>query len=239
MNGREVADRERLYRAVLAAVTLLIFLGLTFAVLSLPPHAGGLADKVTAELAATGVGNPVTATLLHFRGYDTLLELTVLLLALIAIRAIRRGASSLPRPGGEILAVLAGLQAPTMILIAGYLLWSGADAPGGAFQAGALLAAAGVLLILAGFQMPRSIGGLPIRAGLAVGVAVFVGLGSVGILAGGAFLDYPGLGGGAITLVLEVGATVAIGLALLEMFSSVLRGSRSRGNASQAKDQRL
>jgi len=235
MNGGEFSAGIRLPRALLALVMLVIFAGLIFAILSLPPGSRGLGEQLDGGLAATGVGNPVTATLLYFRGYDTLLELAVLLLALIAIRAIRRSDSSPQRPGGEILAVLAGLQAPTMILIAGYLLWSGADAPGGAFQAGAVLAAAGVLLVLAGVQLPQRPAGLALRAGLVAGLAVFVGLGIAGVLAGGVFLDHSGLGGRAVTLILEGSATVSIGLVLLEMFRSVLSGSSSRGKASRQK----
>lgn len=234
----EHSSRDQPYRVIIAGISILILAGLTLAILTLPPVAGGLADAVDARLAATHIGNPVTATLLYFRGYDTLLELAVLLLALMAIRAIRRGDSSLQRPGGEILAVLVGLQAPTMILIAGYLLWSGADAPGGAFQAGAVLAAAGVLLILAGVRLPRLSESLSLRVGLAAGLAVFLGLGIVSILAGGAFLDYSRLGGGVITLILEGSATLSIGLLLLEMFRSVLGGSRSRGTNSRAKGKR-
>lgn len=237
MNVGEPDARNPLYRVLLAGVTISIFLGLTFAILSLPPDAAGLAERVDAELAATGVRNSVTATLLHFRGYDTLLELAVLLLALIAIRAIRRGEASPPRPGGEILTVLAGLQAPAMILVAGYLLWAGADAPGGAFQAGAVLAAAGVLLVLAGVQLPQRTDGLQFRVGLIAGLAVFVGLGIAGVLASSAFLDYSRLGVRVVTLVLEGGATVSIGLVLLEMFRSVLGGSRAPRKASRSMGQ--
>lgn len=235
MNGSEVSAGVRLRRALLALVMLGIFVGLTFAVLSLPPGGRGLGEQVDGGLAATGVGNPVTATLLYFRGYDTFLELAVLLLALIAIRAIRRSDSSPQRPGGEILGVLAGLLAPTMILIAGYLLWSGTDAPGGAFQAGAVLAAAGVLLVLAGIQLPQRPASLALRAGLVAGLAVFIGLGIAGVLAGGVFLDRSGLGGGAVTLILEGSATVTIGLVLLEMFRSVLSGGSSRDKAPRQK----
>ena len=39
---------------------------------------------VAAHLAESGVTHPVTAVLLNYRGYDTLLEIAVLLLALLA-----------------------------------------------------------------------------------------------------------------------------------------------------------
>ncbi len=55
--------------------------GLAYAVLSLPPVATGLKEAVADQLAQSGVSNPVTAVLLSFRGYDTLHEMGVLLLA--------------------------------------------------------------------------------------------------------------------------------------------------------------
>lgn len=50
--------------------------------------AGRLAQEVTANLAESGVSNPVTAVLLNFRAYDTLLELAVLLAAALGILAL-------------------------------------------------------------------------------------------------------------------------------------------------------
>ncbi len=41
---------------------------------------------------------------------------------------------------------------PLLIMIGGYLLWAGANAPGGAFQSGALFGAAGVLMQLGGLN---------------------------------------------------------------------------------------
>jgi hypothetical protein len=47
-----------------------------------------LAGQVLARIGESGVSNPVTAVLLNFRGYDTLLELAVLLAALLGILAL-------------------------------------------------------------------------------------------------------------------------------------------------------
>lgn len=235
MSGGKAWALRRLSHAALVLIITLIFAGLVLAVVALPPGAAGLSEEVNAELARTGVRNPVTATLLNFRSYDTLLEIAVLLLAVTAIRALRPGDLSAMRPGGEILAFLSHILAPVMILIAGYLLWSGPDAPGGAFQAGAILAAAGVLLILAGRQMPLRDEGLPIRLGLAIGLAVFVAVGITGMLLVGAFLDYPQHNAANIVLILEVGASVSIALALLDMFLSVLCSGNAGSTTPVAK----
>ena len=137
--------------------------GLGYAVLSLPDQAIELKGLVEANLQASGVSNPVTAVLLNFRGYDTLLEMAVLLLALIGVWSLgatpmRRGADP-----GPVLSVLVHGLVPMMILVAGYLLWAGAHAPGGAFQAGAVLAASGVLLLLTGKRLTVRLMGRPLR----------------------------------------------------------------------------
>ncbi|MDF1529204.1 MAG: DUF4040 domain-containing protein, partial [Sedimenticola sp.] len=64
---------------------ILIVLGLGYALLSLPEIADGLTLNVKEKMAQSGVKNPVTAVLLNFRGYDTLLEMVVLLLALLSV----------------------------------------------------------------------------------------------------------------------------------------------------------
>lgn len=225
MSSSKTGAWQRLSRVALVVVVMLIFAGLALTVVTLPPSAAGLSAKVTAELDGTGVSNPVTATLLNFRSYDTLLEIAVLLLAVTANRALRTSNLSLMRPGGDILSFLSRIQVPVMIMIAGYLLWAGADAPGGAFQAGAILAAAGVLLILAGRQLPLREEGLPMRLGLAIGLAVFIAVGIAGLSVADAFFAYPQHGTMNIVLLLEISASVSVALALLDMFLSVLQSS--------------
>lgn len=220
---------RRLARVALGLAISLIFAGLVRVVVALPPGATGLSDDAMAALTHTGVLNPVTATLLNYRSYDTLLEVAVLLLAVTAIRALCRGDLATIRPGGEILASLSHILTPVMILIAGYLLWSGTDAPGGAFQAGAILAAAGVLLSLAGRQLPLRRDGLTIRLGLAVALAAFVVVDLAGMLVAQVFFEYPRRNAAFIVLFLEICATVSVALALLEMFLSILR-SDNAGN---------
>ena len=60
---------------------------------------------------------------------------------------------------------------PLLLVTAGYLLWAGAQQPGGAFQAGALLASASVLLRLSGRPGAGLPGPRPLRWLLAGGVA--------------------------------------------------------------------
>ncbi len=219
---------------LLRLAVLVVFGGLVFGVAHLPPAGRGLTDAVEAQMAATGVANRVTATLLNFRAYDTLLEMTVLLVAVVAVLAIRRGAPPKHEPPGEVLAALAHVQVPLMILVAAYLLWSGSDVPGGAFQAGAMLGAAGILFVLAGGDVPRSLDGRAARVGLILGVGLFIVFGVTGLLRGVALLTYPAQGAGAVILALEAGATLSVAIALFEMFRSVLRGGSVRAAGAEA-----
>jgi len=84
------------------------------AVLHLDPLHPGLVHLVSANLDSAGAENPVTAVLLNFRAYDTLLESMVLLAALIAIWSLppdafwggRPGLRQHVRPDGVLVAVL-------------------------------------------------------------------------------------------------------------------------------------
>jgi multisubunit Na+/H+ antiporter MnhB subunit len=192
-----------------------VIAGLTWLVAMLAVEAPGLAPWVTKRLPESGVEHPVTAVLLNFRGYDTLLEVAVLMLALLGAAA----AGSVPQaPGGAtarapVFQALTRNLVPLIVLVAGYLLWRGADAPGGAFQAGALLAGAGVLLNLGGRWRPPAHAW--VRALSAAGFALFLALGLGTMLAGGHFLEYPRDAAGALILLIELVLTASIGLILL------------------------
>lgn len=220
-NRHERAHEElpRGARALLSLALLGLFAGLARAVLSLSP-APGLADAVGARLAESGVSHPVTAVLLNFRGYDTLLELAVLLLALIGTWSVRRAHRCAGNVPGPLLRQLPGLLAPLMVLIAGYLLWAGAHAPGGAFQAGSLLGGVGILLCLSGHSMPDWVQGWPLRLVALLGVAVFVILGvGVAALPSGGPLDWPPDAAKTLILGIELAAMLSIGVILAALFA--------------------
>jgi multisubunit Na+/H+ antiporter MnhB subunit len=181
------------------------------------PDPARLADDVAAALDASGVINPVTAILLNFRAYDTLLELAVLLAALLGILALGPERAAYPGAGPALAGLTHGLV-PLLLLVSGYLLWVGAHAPGGAFQAGAMLAGAAVMLRLSG--RPRA--GLPegatLRLVAVAGVGVFMAVGLALMLAGRPFLGYPPGWAGTLILLIETAATLAIAATLALAF---------------------
>ncbi|EXI91108.1 MAG: putative monovalent cation/H+ antiporter subunit B [Candidatus Accumulibacter sp. BA-94] len=198
-------------------------LALGWSMLDLPATAVKLPVEVKAQLAVSGVAHPVTAVLLNFRGYDTLLEIAVLLLALLAILALPQATSSVERcPASAnrmnpMLQTVARLLVPLMVLVAGYVLWAGAYRPGGAFQAGAVLAGAGVLLHLAGLLPPWTSPGRALRVGLAFGLLVFIAV-AAAVMLQGTLLQYPPAWAGALILLIEAGLTVSLALVLAGLY---------------------
>src|SRR5262249_41986959 len=81
----EAARPGPLLRTVAAILSVTVAAGLAVALLFLSGPAPTLAPLAAANLAATGVGNPVTAVLMAYRAMDTLLEKVVLMLALIGV----------------------------------------------------------------------------------------------------------------------------------------------------------
>ncbi len=203
-------------RSLIIAVTLTV-LGIYLAWVLVDSVTGQtdarLADLALARVPESGVSNPVTAVLLNFRAYDTLLELAVLLAAILGIWST---GSAVPGfvPAGPVLSSLTASVVPLLVLTSGYMLWVGGHAPGGAFQAGALLGAAGVILRLSG----RPNAGLPplpwLRVGTVLGVLVFTlaALALMGVGAG--FLTFPLAVAKWLILAIETAATLAIGAAL-------------------------
>lgn len=194
-----VAERPgagvRLAAALLAAT---VAAGLAAGVLLLPDPAPTLAPAAAAELADTGLGNPVTAVLMAYRAMDTLLEKVVLLLALVGVWSLapdrlwggRPGARHRAHPDG-VLAFLARLLPPVGIVLGVYILWVGADHPGGAFPGGTILAAMWLLVMMAGLADAPPVGLARLRLVLVAGPIVFLAVGLAGIWLAGAFLAYP------------------------------------------------
>lgn len=188
---------------------------LSWAVLSLPAKRTGLSAESLLKLPESGVSNPVTAVLLNYRGYDTLLEIGVLLLAVVGVWSLRRG----DWPAGDLrgrplLMSLLRILLPVLVLASGYLLWIGAFAPGGAFQSGALLGGALVLALLGGLLRSFLQRERVLRLALGLGVLVFATVCAVTKLLTGGLLQYPAGSGGTWILVIESAALISIGLTL-------------------------
>ncbi|MFO1146803.1 MAG: hydrogenase subunit MbhD domain-containing protein [Alsobacter sp.] len=219
----EGAPLGREARAVVAVAAAIVGVAVAWALLTLPDPAPSLAPAAVANMPATGLGNAVTAVLIAYRSLDTLLETIVLVLAVVGLWALapqgswggpgRLRLASAPAP----LVFLARALPPVGVLAGIYLFWEGANAPGGAFQGGTVLAAMAVLAMLAGLAaVPRMDAGW-LRWSLVFGAGLFTLVGFLGVLTGGSFLAFPDVATKPVILAVEAGLTfsIAAGLAML------------------------
>jgi multisubunit Na+/H+ antiporter MnhB subunit len=224
---------RRLRRTATAVVVGVIGTGLGLAVLAVPAQPGGLTREVLDNLGASGVQQPVTAVLLNFRLYDTWLELGVLVVVTFALLSLLQEADlrrlrQLPA-SNLVLTSATRLLVPVVVLCAGYLLWLGTHAPGGALQAGAILGAGGILLREVGFRSVAVIPGVWLRgaAVLAFGGMLIIGL--AGLATGGALLELPRDWSGAAILGLEGLGGFSLAFILAFLFTATQLGRTEPG----------
>jgi multisubunit Na+/H+ antiporter MnhB subunit len=208
-------------RIISAAAATLTSAGLAVLVLSPTSPAPTLAPLAAASLPELGVGNAITGILLAYRSVDTLLEKIVLLLALAGIWSLARdsawGGKPAPPGGGrrdDTLRLLGQVLPPLGIVVGIYILWVGADAPGGAFQGGAILAAMWLLALMARLAEPPAIGWRKLRLAATIGPIVFLGIGFAGFALPGGFLSFPAGAAKPLIIAIEVALTFSIAVVL-------------------------
>jgi multisubunit Na+/H+ antiporter MnhB subunit len=219
------AERPHAFTRVIAAAgAAAVTATLALCVLTLPEPAPTLAPQTVANMAVTGVGNPITAVLLAFRAMDTLLEAIVLVFALVGVWSLGPDSAWGGHPGPRhradpngILAYLARVLPPIGIIVGVYVFWVGADHPGGKFQGATIVAAMWLLVIMAGLADAPPISRTWVRVGLVAGPLVFIAIGLVGAATAGAFLAYPEGLAKPLIIVIELALmpTLALILALL------------------------
>jgi len=196
--------------------------------------------------------NLVTGVLADFRGFDTLWETTVMLLAGIAVSMILSNKlrkhwdvsifGEIRSFGGPDVKAMIPLIVPFILLYAVYVLLHGEVSLGGGFQAGALIAL--------GYILYAMVAGLKIKAikvtqhlaitFAAVGVMIYALTGVLPMFNGGRFLEYGKLPFGAETtaelhatgiLLIEIGVTVCVAATIVTILEAVLeRKSLYDGN---------
>lgn len=208
------------------ALCLCVSGALAAAIFALPWPAPSLAPAAVAaqDGPGAGLGNPITAVLISYRAFDTMLEKVVLILAVVGVWSVGgdefwglapaplRG----PAPDGAI-RFLAQILCPVGVVIGVHIFWVGADAPGGAFQGGALLAAMWMAAMMAKIVEPPAISAPWLRLTLIAGPAVFLVLGLAGLGLAGAFFAYPKDFAKPVILFIEafMVASIAVALPLL------------------------
>lgn len=207
-------------KPILATLTALASLALIGIIFDLPAPTVSLPAQVHERLGDAGVAHPVTAVLLAFRAYDTLLEVMVLLAAVLCAVACTAAhppvnrAEAASRPQTALVRVLV----PVAVLLSGYVLWAGSTQPGGAFQAAAVLAAAGVMLRLSEITPPPRWALRRWRIFIVVGPAFFVLAGVSGMLAARHWLQWPLDHAHGYIVSIEVLLTVSIAATLFVLY---------------------
>jgi multisubunit Na+/H+ antiporter MnhB subunit len=215
------ATDERLgapLRLLAGAACTVVAAALAAVVLLMPDPGSTLAPEAAQHLAETGLGNPITAVLISYRAFDTMLEKVVLILAVIGVWSLAPdrywegapGPQRIARHEGA-LAFLAQLLAPLGIVVGVHIFWVGADEPGGAFQGGAILAAMWMIVMMARLVEAPSISALWLRLTLIAGPVVFLVIGIMGFAVAGGFLAYPA--GFAKPLILFIEAFMTLSIA--------------------------
>ncbi len=194
----------------------------------LPAWQAGVED----QMPDTGVEHPITGVLLAFRAYDTLLESAILMLTAAAVLALCRG-GGLSDPGTHRLGVhqtsapmppvpsalpwAARLLAPALMLLGLWLLFAGSAESGGAFQSGAVLAAAFILLRTSHVSLGAATAHW-LRPVLVGGVVVFILAGLAGPVLGLPWLSWQPEWAFAAVLGVEVLLTAGIAAGLYTLF---------------------
>jgi multisubunit Na+/H+ antiporter MnhB subunit len=188
------------FKILVGALAALVAGAVAAAVLMLPYPSPSLAPEAAAAAdgAGAGLGNPITAVLMSYRSFDTMLEKIVLILAVIGVWSVSpdKAWGGAPAPFRRSkpyapMVFLAQLLAPVGVLIGIHLFWTGANAPGGAFQGGALLAAMWMAIMMARLAQPPRVDAQWLRLALVAGPAVFLISGLAGKLVAGSFFAYP------------------------------------------------
>ncbi len=121
---------------------------------------------------------------------------------------------------------LAQMLAPVGALIGLHIFWVGADAPGGAFQGGALLAAMWMIAMMARLTEPPRVDSRRLRLALVAGPAVFLVIGLAGVVMAGSFFAYPAAFAKPIILFIEAFMLLSIAVALPMLVAGPPSGRR-------------
>jgi multisubunit Na+/H+ antiporter MnhB subunit len=198
-----------------------IAVGLAAIVLTPVEPPATLAAEAAANMGELGLGNPITVVLLAYRALDTLLEKVVLVLALIGVWTLTPDvfwggapASLRAQQSSGALTFLAQVLPPVGVVIGVYLIWNGADHPGGTFQGGTVLAAMWLLVMMANLREPPEIRLRTLRLLVVLGPVVFLVAGFAGFWIANGFLSYPPAFAKPIIVIVEAALALSIAVIL-------------------------
>ncbi|MBT0962085.1 Na(+)/H(+) antiporter subunit B [Denitromonas iodatirespirans] len=140
-----------------------------------------------------------------------------------------------------ILRVIAKLLIPFALVFALYVQFHGDFGPGGGFQAGVIVAASVIFYALI-YGLPAARRVVPdalVEILLAVGVLIYAGVGVIGLLLGGNYLDYFVLAGDPVhgqhrgILWVELGVLITVAAVMLKVFYVFAGRRRDAGEGGE------
>jgi len=180
-------------RIVSILLLIIVTLGISLSLAKIPfgvPKTKVGKHYINEGVKETGATNIVTSVVVSYRGFDTLGEVTVLLIAAIGIGAVlstgRKKAMREATPASLVLYTGCRLLFPLILIFGTYIFIHGHLTPGGGFQGGAIIAS-GFLLIYLGCR-ERRISRIASNLAESLGGLVFVIMGLFGLVLGGYFL---------------------------------------------------
>ncbi|WP_366655577.1 hydrogenase subunit MbhD domain-containing protein [Fodinicurvata sp. EGI_FJ10296] len=191
-----------------------------------------------AQTEATGLGNAVNAVLLSFRVLDTLLEKSILMIALLGVVLVgadgRPAAEApsaaqyhrVPRDSNAALGLLTTVILPVALVTAGYLVAIGADRPGGAFQGGTVAAAGLIVAVLSGRLRHPAAGSRLVTATVSAAIAVLAAVLAIASVVGPGFGGIPFIGGDQKVVIIAVEIALTVGIAVV--LAALALGDRER-----------
>lgn len=199
------------------------------------PLAGDAINAVA--VGQVGAANIVTSVVLAYRGFDTLLELTILFSAAtvggMVLGKPRAGAKREP-DAGFILQAGADLLFPLLMMVGLYIILHGHLTPGGGFQGGVILAAAFFLPVLARPGRVMDDRSVSLIEGLAGASFIIIGL--LAMFGGEAFLT-PLLGKGLTGTLFSAGTLPLLYLAVGLKVGAELAGLLASLAQSETQDE--
>jgi len=199
-------------------------------------HYLGARDEVAAPRVSVGSqnledssANLVTSIVVHYRGFDTLAELTILFTALTSIQYLlrRRKKRKLVVADSFIVTTIVPLVFALSLLIGGYIIIHGHLTPGGGFPGGVVIASGFVLMLMV---FPEMKGNLWLKMLESLAGIGFVVVGLMGLSSQGSFLANF-LPGGTLGNLFSAGITpiiyILIGIKVASEVSSLVVKFRS------------
>ena len=169
----------------------LAFILLCFTVLNMQAFDNSVEKMIEQSTLNSAITHDITSILLDFRSLDTLLEVAVIFLALVGIKGVSPHFRYKPLSFPLIVTdTYVSLVFPIIVIVAFYILLSGAYQSGGAFQASAVLAGGFIIIKVTKPHYLENIKELFLKAIYSLGLLYFIIIGFLGFVQG-SFLQYP------------------------------------------------